>query len=211
MVRGPSARRANSKQVRSGNEVSRRSIELPGPGMLTGVESIVSAPEYEFLQVNEGRYKPADTASRKLIRSHVMRNYFQEKKAQTNGVSSANSASAVIAKDKLKGRWRLGKQELPGDEPQPRRPKPGEASQRAPVPHSPSVTSYKFPPPLDYLENGWASSEKLILYTSPLEQFQANIIDPFDSLPVATSGHRTNRLVHFCRLPRLLLDAPRRF
>ncbi|KAE9966982.1 hypothetical protein BLS_006647 [Venturia inaequalis] len=80
----------------------------------------VSPPGYEFLHVRGDGFKPVDVASRKLIRSHVMRNYFQEKnkKAGSND-SSATSAETVNSRDKLKGRWRLGA--VDGRPPAPRR------------------------------------------------------------------------------------------
>ncbi|TID15077.1 hypothetical protein E6O75_ATG08330 [Venturia nashicola] len=83
----------------------------------------VPPPEYEFLRFGGNGSKSADVVSRKLIRSHVMRNYFQEKnKKSSSNDSSATSAGTVNSRDKLKGRWRLGAAEVAdGRPPAPRR------------------------------------------------------------------------------------------
>lgn len=166
-----------------------------------------SAPnaEYKFLQLNEGAYKPTDSAARKLIRSHVMRNYFQEKKTQSEDTSLANSASTVIAKNNLKGRWRLGKQSATADGKQVDESKATKHNKllQEHDDRLPQAGANKYPllhaeHPFVLSSNG-SDSDGSPLNTPPLEIFQVNVRDPFDSMPIATSNPRTNRLMHFCK------------
>jgi hypothetical protein len=164
------------------------------------------APEYEFLQCT-GDFKPVDVASRKLIRSHVMRNYFQEKRHQANTQSSASSASTVNARDKLKGRWRLGatKQQDDGQSSTQRRGSRASASlpsrknsQQSIPPNTTRDTSELLGTAEANRRASTSQVEALIRRSSVLEQFEAHRIDPFNALPIQTSK-RVDRLMSFCK------------
>jgi hypothetical protein len=165
-----------------------------------------AAPEYEFLQCT-GDFKPVDVASRRLIRSHVMRNYFQEKRNQANTLSSASSASTVSARDKLKGRWRLGntKQQEEGQSSAQRRGSKASASSSRKNSHqsttvdSPGATTLELLNPAETNRRASTSQiEALISRSTILEQFEAHRIDPFNALPIRT-GKRVDRLLSFCK------------
>lgn len=207
VAKSPAARKSSSKAKSKTNQQGRL-VELPAREVNSGIAAIVSAtiPEYKFLQLNEGAYKPTDSAARKLIRSHVMRNYFQEKGTHSEDISLANSASTVNAKDKLKGRWRLGKQPLPIATKQVTEEKGGkqaDSSQLGPRILSTLQQVQKSPLPPELLSHNTRtlpSQNDIIVSTAPhLEMFQASVRDPFDSMPVAASNPRTNRLMHFCK------------
>lgn len=159
--------------------------------------------EFEFLQCTGDDFKPVDVAARRLIRSHVMKNYFQEKRTQANTLSSASSASTVNSRDKLKGRWRLDSSKQQEDSAQRRGSKNGTSSS----PPKNSQQSAQDGSSSDAtellsghaLESGRASSQikALTQRSDLLERFQANRIDPFNCLPIQT-GKRIDRLMSFC-------------
>lgn len=180
-----------------------------------------TAPEYEFLQCT-GDFKPVDVASRRLIRSHVMRNYFQEKRNQANGLSSASSASTVNAKDKLKGRWRLdpplstSKESIQSNDlTTPRRASTNRRDSAVSRRESKLSTSTSGSRKNSREEA--VSEERVVLLNSfeshgneksgldgltpwnlALEQFEASSWDPFNTLPMKT-GKRVDRLLTFCK------------
>jgi hypothetical protein len=165
-----------------------------------------AAPEYEFLQCT-GDFKPVDVASRRLIRSHVMRNYFQEKRNQANTLSSASSASTVNARDKLKGRWRLGNttQHEEGQSSTVRRGSKASASssrknsQQSNQVDSPRATVELLNPAEVNRRASTSQIEALMSRSTVLEQFEAYRVDPFNALPIPTSK-RVDRLLNFCKL-----------
>lgn len=178
----------------------------------------VPPPEYEFLHVHGDGLKPVDVASRKLIRSHVMRNYFHEKNKKSGGNdSSATSAETVNSRDKLKGRWRLG---ADGRPPAPRRKSSTKtsnssssggtsrrSSQQIPVLDD---TAEEFADRYDPITDRSCATQPLpelitgddlaMRPTIPIEQFQCSQVEPFNVLPISTSRRSTNRIVHFCEL-----------
>lgn len=181
----------------------------------------VPPPDYEFLHVSGDGFKPVDVASRKLIRSHVMRNYFQEKnKKSSNNDSSATSAETVSSRDKLKGRWRLGAADAAdGRPPAPRR----KSSIKTTTSNSSSNTSRKSSHQIPLLDDTAEEFEDrydpitdrscttqpflelitrddlAMIPTFSIEQFQCSQVEPFNSLPISTSRPSTNRIVHFCK------------
>jgi hypothetical protein len=204
-------RSASRKSNKAGLQADQqgKAVDLPTRERTNSGNATAPNPEYRFLQLSEGDFKPSDSAARKLIRSHVMRNYFQEKRTQSEDTSLTNSASTVIAKNKLKGRWRLGKQPLPVE---PKRVierkevKDAERAQkcsRTPsaaeeVQHSPlSIEHSSYFTQISTYDNG-----AILPKTPHLEMFQASVRDPFNSMPVAASNPRTNRLMHFCEYAR---------
>jgi hypothetical protein len=200
-----------------------RPIVLPvrGPNQLVSTEqpdaseaATSQPPEYEFLQVT-GEFKPVDVASRRLIRSHVMRNYFQEKNKKSNSQSSASSAETVQAKDKLKGRWRLGSaSQAEGGEPStPRRRSKGNAVlSRRNSEQCPSRDSRKNSDTIDpaLLNNQLITRDDFtpLASTPSLELFQTYRLDPFDTLPVQgrDGGDGLNRVLHFCELNNIVVQ-----
>jgi hypothetical protein len=167
-------------------------------------QSAAPGPEYEFLQCT-GDFKPVDVASRKLIRSHVMRNYFQEKRYQANTLSSASSASTVNARDKLKGRWRLGptKQQEHGQSSiQQKGIKAGASSRKSSqksIFSDDAKATTQASGPADVSRRASTSQiEEMMRSSICLEQFEAHRIDPFNALPIKTSK-RVDRLMSFCK------------
>lgn len=186
--------------------VTQGGVALQGSGVLQNVV----ASEYEFLQCT-GDFKPADVASRKLIRSHVMRNYFQEKRNQANVLSSATSASTVSAKNKLKGRWRLepshAKESKRLDESSGQRrdsavsrggSKTTATASRKTSRGEDVEESVELLNPLNTYEVQRSESYELVSQRVVLEQFEASPWDPFNALPVKTGG-RVDRLLTFCK------------
>lgn len=181
----------------------------------------VPPPEYEFLHVSGAGFKPVDVASRKLIRSHVMKNYFQEKNKKSSNDSSTTSAETVNARDKLKGRWRLTAAEAAdGRPPAPRRKSSTKtttssssggtsrrSSQQIPVLED---TAEEFGDQYDPITDQSCMTQTFpelitrddlaMIPTFSIEQFQCSQVEPFDALPISTSRPSTNRIVHFCKL-----------
>ncbi|KAE9966372.1 hypothetical protein EG328_008987 [Venturia inaequalis] len=176
----------------------------------------VSPPGYEFLHVRGDGFKPVDVASRKLIRSHVMRNYFQEKnkKAGSND-SSATSAETVNSRDKLKGRWRLGA--VDGRPPAPRRKSSTKSTTSTSSGGTSERSCQQFPVLEDTAEEFGDRYDPITdrsCTTQPfpelvtrddlamrpailIERFQCSQVEPFNALPISTTRPSTNRIVHF--------------
>lgn len=188
----------------------------------------VPHPDYEFLHVSGDGFKPVDVASRKLIRSHVMRNYFQEKNKKSNHDSSATSAETVNSRDQLKGRWRLGAAEAKnGRPPAPRRKSSSNKTTTSSTSGGTSRRSSQQIPDLDDTAEEFADrydpitdrscttqpfpelitrDDLAMIPTFSIEQFQCSQVEPFNALPISTSRPSTNRIVHFCKL-YFLIDA----
>src|ERR1700742_2887153 len=64
--------------------------------------------DYEFL-LSTGRPMVIDSYSRRTIRSHVMRNFIQQKVTKPDNRLSNSSVSTSEAKDNLQGRFKLKK------------------------------------------------------------------------------------------------------
>jgi hypothetical protein len=211
--RKPTARKTSNRTGKkdAAQQEQGQIVELPVRGAsisVTGGSTPLPISEYRFLQLNEGDYKPTDSASRKLIRSHVMRNYFQEKKIQSEDTSLANSASTVNSKDKLKGRWRLGTQVLSVAQVREKGAEDTERSQQDLLASTALDEVHQQPLPLELVSHSARTSATLngaLRDRAPhMEFFQANVRDPFDSMPVATSNPRTNRLMYFCKCSKQL-------
>ncbi|KIW02106.1 uncharacterized protein PV09_06596 [Verruconis gallopava] len=195
-------KRGRSSKKKDGFDIEGKEYILPIRGDIPS-SIVTSAPtlEYRFLQLTDGDFKPMDSASRKLIRSHVMRNHFQEMKVQLGDLSHANSTSTVSSKDRLKGRWRLAKQ------PSVRGTKQvnsndDKSKETSGLSASLSLSEIvDWPAPVKYTGSHTQvktfHGDGLAHNVPRLEAFQANVRDPFDSMPVATSNPRTNRLMHF--------------
>jgi hypothetical protein len=207
MPRGEAEKRPN---LDNGEEPIVLPVRQPGPA----AQPAVPAAEYEFLQCT-GDFKPVDVASRRLIRSHVMKNYFQEKRNQANTLSSASSASTVNSRDKLKGRWRLGtaKQQEDGQPLPQRRGSKASASSRKNSQQinqdadAPRATTELLDPSEAHRRASTSQIEHLMRRNTLLEQFEAHRIDPFNALPIQT-GKRVDRLMNFCTLFVISLTPP---
>ncbi|KAF2423725.1 hypothetical protein EJ08DRAFT_440158 [Tothia fuscella] len=166
------------------------------------------ASDFEFLQCTGNDFKPFDVTSRRLIRSHVMKNYCQEKRSQATTLSSASSASTMNARNKLKRRWRLDSSSKMLDDVQSNtQQRPSKTCSSASRGNSQQSRSRgELGEPLGSVESDKAQRrrfgvsmsqlEELTLRHTTLEQFQAERIDPFNTLPVQT-GKRVDRLMSF--------------
>jgi hypothetical protein len=221
---------SRSNQTSDGEKVSaveNDPIALPlrhGPNNVVPIDQPdepVPPPDYEFLHVSGDGFKPVDVASRKLIRSHVMRNYFQEKNKNTSNVSSATSAETVNSRDKLKGRWRLGAAETSNGRPPPtpRRKSSNKtttssssggasrrSSQQIPLDETIEEFGDRYDPATDRscttqpLPQLVTRDDLAMIPNFSIEQFQCSQVEPFNALPIDTSRASTNRIVHFCKL-----------
>jgi hypothetical protein len=161
--------------------------------------------EFEFLQCTGDDFKPVDVAARKLIRSHVMKNYFQEKRTQANTLSSVSSASTVSSRDKLKGRWRLDSSKQQEDAASRRGSGTSPSSSSSSRKNSEQSTQDEaygdatdlLSPRAQHKGESFSQLAALTQRNTFLEQFQANRIDPFNCLPIQT-GKRVDRLMTFC-------------
>jgi hypothetical protein len=209
-------------------------IVLPvrGPNSVVPIDQPdepVPPPDYEFLHVSGDGFKPVDATSRKLIRSHVMRNYFQEKNKKSNNDSSTTSAETVNARDKLKGRWRLGAAESSdGRPPAPRRKSSNKtttssssggtsrrSSQQIPLDEAPEEFGDRYDPLTDRscttqpFPQLVTRDDLAMIPSFSIEQFQCSQVEPFNVLPIETSRRGVNRIVHFCKLQFLFHATPK--
>ena len=212
-------------------------IALPvrrGPNSVVPIDQpgeAVPPPDYEFLHVSGDGFKPVDVASRKLIRSHVMRNYFQEKNKKSSNDSSVTSAETVNSRDKLKGRWRRGAAESSaGRPPAPRRKSSNKtttsnssggasrrSSQHLPLDEAAEEFGDRYDPITDRscttqpLPQLVTQDDLAMIPSFSIEQFQCTPVEPFNVLPIDTSRTSTNRIVHFCKLSFLPRDGTPKF
>ncbi|KAF2101228.1 hypothetical protein NA57DRAFT_72670 [Rhizodiscina lignyota] len=160
------------------------------------------AVDYEFF-MSTGKPETVGGASRRTIRSHVMRNFFHQRVAAIEEQSHQSSASTVKAKQNLKGRFRLDKSGAA----KKRTDKVGNGSPEnagAKV-SSQSEQGSRFSDVADSggdLDTGnisvsTGSMEANNLTSTPIiPRYMAQRIDPFDALPIK-SGPRVETLIYY--------------
>jgi hypothetical protein len=206
MSQGQRPQYREDEELRSGNGPVVRPVRSPSTQVqINHHDEPLQSQESKFLHVTSD-FKPVDMVSRQLIRSHVMRNYGQEKNKKTNSLTSPTSVEVVSARDKLKGRWRLGAGEPIGGQQATTWPK--SKGKMASSSRRSSQQSTKDEIVLELKDVHDSPSNRMtqlvtknvvsILPRFSIEQFQCHQVDPFKAAPVNTSN-RTNRLFHFCK------------
>jgi len=178
------------------------------------VERIVPNIDYEFF-ISTGQVEQVAKDARKTLRSHVMRNYIQQKNANPSALdapSAAISSETAKSKSSLKGRFRLAPVASQAGRGAPnsqkeyqtalnkqsarkgRSPESANAGDSAGAPAS-------APQPGDVVSFSRASAKTtfdIAQETITLRPLSADLlVNPFDTLPVP-NNIRVERLIYFC-------------